>query len=392
MLKLKDVALLLSWLPLVWSTLALSSQDFDQVTTWPLCGRISETPPPDWVDGCPSERWGNSDYTDLPLSSTFGPRQKASDNFRYDFHRGIDIPTAIGTPIFAIADGIVKKAGYNPAYYDAIVQIRHYRPGYSSCHNVGCYYSNYIHLDSWTVSANQTVSKGELIGYTGVNASGFAHLHFEIRNSPSFDYYSAWQRDAIHPLHVLPYSEPSLPSISFDSVDSSIRKSPVVQVTVNTQRVDVISVVLVLYAKKGKGAYKLVEQPGNIVDANGYNVNPSWFDMDEWNFQYSHKDSSKSPWESFGEGGDNQCPPHKDHGPSYDTNVHLDVQDPYDSRIGLFNGVRIAPAIYNANTSDYSLTLTFNELDGPTDCIEAYVLLAAGSAATEQWGDCSGLM
>ncbi len=373
---------------LTWSTIA-SSQDFDQTPNWPLCGRISEAPPTGWVetDGCPKERWGNADYTDLPLSSTFGPRQKASEAYRYDYHRGIDIPTPIGTPVFAIADGIVRIAGNQTAYSDPLIQIRHYRPGYSSCKNVGCYYSNYQHLNDWTVSVKQTVSKGELIGYTGVSDSGFAHLHFEIRNSPSFDYYSAWQRDAIHPLHVLPYSDSSVPSISFDAVDTRIPNSPVVQVTISTPRLDVTGIVLLIY----DDAYQLVNQPGNTSDALGYKVNPTWFDMDVWNFQYSHKNNTRFPWESFGDAGDNECPYHEDHGSNYDPNTHLDAQAPDDSRVGLFNGVRIAPAPYNARTTNYSLSLTFNELNGPAQCIEAYVFLAAGKTASKQWGDCSGL-
>ncbi len=376
MSNLKQILLVLSLS--VSNALAL---DFDQSHAWPLCGRISENPPPGWdeADGCPSDRWGNSDYTDMPSSSTFGPRQKASENYRYDYHRGIDIPTEIGTPIFAIADGIVKIAGNHSAYSDALVQLRHYRPGYSSCYKVGCYYSNYIHLQSWTVSANQSVSKGDLIGYTGESVSGFAHLHFEIRDSPSFDPYSAWQRDAIHPLHVLPYHDSSLPTITFDFVDL-----PMVQLTINTPRVDVTGLALVAYDEN----YQLVIQPSS--DANGYNVNPPWFKMDEWNFQYSHKNSSKYSWNSFGAEGNNECPYHEEHGSSYNANVHLDHQDPSSSHVGLFNGVRIAPAIYNVAT-EYSLTLTFNKLKEPARCIEAYVFLATGNTTRQQWGECSGL-
>jgi len=61
---------------------------------WPLCGHITQAPPAGWqdTDGCPDTRW-NEDFADFPLSSSFGPRQKASENFRYDYHRGIDIPT-----------------------------------------------------------------------------------------------------------------------------------------------------------------------------------------------------------------------------------------------------------------------------------------------------------
>ncbi len=384
MSNFKQIVLILSLSPIM-----SNASDFDQAPAWPLCGRISENPPADWdkTDGCPSDRWGNPDHTDMPLSSTFGPRQKASENYRYDYHRGIDIPTEMGTPIFAIADGIVKIAGNHSAYSDALVQLRHYRPGHSSCYKIGCYYSNYTHLQSWTVSANQSVSKGDLIGYTGKSVSGFAHLHFEIRNSPSFDYYSVWQRDAIHPLHVLPYKHSSVPTITFDSVDTTLPNSPVVQLTVSTPRLDVTGVALVIYDKN----YQSVIQAGDTADAKGYNVNPPWFKMDEWNFQYSHKNSSKYPWSSFQAGGNHECPHHDKHGSSYNANVHADLQDPSDSHAGLFNGVRIAPATYNTATPKYSLTLTFNALKGPAHCIEAQVFLATGNTARQQWGDCSGL-
>ena len=86
------------------------SQEFDQDLAWPLCGRIAESPPSGWVesDGCPPERWGNADHTDLTLNSPFGPRPLVSENDRYDFHRGIDLGTPEWTPVFAITDGITR--------------------------------------------------------------------------------------------------------------------------------------------------------------------------------------------------------------------------------------------------------------------------------------------
>ena len=42
---------------------------------------------------------------------------------RYDFHRGVDIPTPIGTPLVAIDDGTVRIAGSHSAYSDGVVQV-----------------------------------------------------------------------------------------------------------------------------------------------------------------------------------------------------------------------------------------------------------------------------
>ena len=42
---------------------------------------------------------------------------------RYDFHRGIDIPTADQTPLYAIDDGEVVIAGHHRLYYDPLIQV-----------------------------------------------------------------------------------------------------------------------------------------------------------------------------------------------------------------------------------------------------------------------------
>ena len=363
-----------------------SAQQFDETMAWPLCGRINEAPPQGWIetDGCPSARWDDPNFNDLPISSPFGPRRLSSENDRYDFHRGIDIPTPEMTPVFAIADGIVKIAGSDPGYSDPLVQLRHYRPGHSSCDNVGCYHTNYLHLLQALVADESAVSKGDLIGYSGSSASGFEHLHFEIRDAPAFDVLSRWQRDAINPLEGLPYQSPESATISFDAVDTSNPLNPVVLLTVQTLRRDVSRVDLTLSDSSGNA----IAQPGNVADSKGYNVHPSWFGMHEWNFQYSHKNSSSIPWESFGQGGANECPYYADHGASYSAHVHMDQQHPLDPQVGLFNGVESfrGPMVDDV----YSLELSFHELQGPADCIVAEVFFAAGGSTTAEWGNCSG--
>ncbi len=363
----------------------VQAAEFDAAMAWPLCGRISEAPPVGWQesDGCPVDRHGNADYTDLPLSSTYGPRWLASENRRYDFHRGLDIASSIGTPVFAITDGVVRIAGTHSSYEDPLVQLRHYRPGHSSCTNVGCYHSNYMHMDSVVVAVDQLVTKGQLIGYTGKSKSDFEHLHFEVRDAPAYDVYSNWSRDAVHPLGILPFTSSDAIDLTIDNVDQSNANNPVLEATVTTPRPDIQRVEVTLYDNTGA----VLSQDGNLADSYGYNIYPSWFDMNDGNRQYTHKNSSNFPWSSYDIDGDNECPYAHDHGSGYSANVHMDQAASDDYQEGHFNGVRIGTGFYSTGT--YHLNLTFEELSGAPACIKVQALPISGAPVEAQWGDCS---
>ncbi|MDO5736171.1 MAG: M23 family metallopeptidase, partial [Propionibacteriaceae bacterium] len=84
-------------------------------------------------------------------------------------HTGQDFPAAVGTPIYAVASGIVLSptaggwAGTN-------VVISHGNGGSTL----------YAHMSSRTVSTGQAVKAGQLIGYVGLTGRTFgAHLHME---------------------------------------------------------------------------------------------------------------------------------------------------------------------------------------------------------------------
>jgi len=369
------------------ASFAVQAANTDPDTIWPLCGRITASPPGGWVDtdGCPAVRAGDAVYSDEPLSSTFGPRPLASESNRYDFHRGVDIATPIGTPFFAITDGSVEIAGNSASYSDPLVKLRHFRPGESSCSPNGCYHSYYLHISSWVVSENDQVVKGQLLGYTGASSSGFEHVHFEVRDAPDFDVFSAWSRDAIHPLSVVPYSTGNSTTISFNAVDFAVPSAGVVDLTLISNRFDLVSVDLALF----DDSHQLLAQTGNTPDANGYLVQPSSFDMEAWNFMYSHKDSTNFPWEAYGTGGIYECPYHADHGASYDAGLHMDAQQPGNSFEGLFNGLHIRTQKYwPSDVDDYQVDLEFTALEGPAACIEATALFASGESALSKWGNC----
>ncbi len=89
-------------------------------------------------------------------------------------HKGIDLAAPKGTPVHAVASGIVIEAGAlaaNDGRYGNAVIIEH-----------GARRSLYAHLDSVTVKRGERVEAGTLIGKVG--ETGFAtgpHLHFEVR-------------------------------------------------------------------------------------------------------------------------------------------------------------------------------------------------------------------
>jgi len=88
------------------------------------------------------------------------------------FHKGIDIAYAMGSPIQAAADGIVIVAG--PRYrWGNVIIIDHFGNGYTTI---------YAHLSGMKVVEEDTVQKGDVIGYLGSTGKATGpHLHYEVR-------------------------------------------------------------------------------------------------------------------------------------------------------------------------------------------------------------------
>jgi peptidoglycan DL-endopeptidase CwlO len=108
---------------------------------------------------------------DGPVVSPFGPR---TINGSYEYHPGIDIAVPEGTPIRAAAAGTVifTEPEASSGGYGNYTCIDH-GGGLSTC---------YAHQTSFAVSAGQSVSQGEIIGYSGCTGYCFGpHVHFEVR-------------------------------------------------------------------------------------------------------------------------------------------------------------------------------------------------------------------
>jgi hypothetical protein len=350
-------------------------------TNWPLCGRIADAPPVGWTErqGCPAERQGDHDFTDFPLSATYGPERLSNPTDRYAWHRGIDIPTVCGTPVFAVADGGVINAGARSGYGSLMVRIRH--GDLDRCSD-GCAHSEYNHLADVAVREGHKVHAGELIGWTGFYGAGndegrtvdevcgtlrgdnVDYLHFEVRQAPWWDRYSSWSRDAIHPLTVLPYEDLGVQDIRvfFESVDASDPEHPRVTVTAQiraAEEMDLDAIVVRVLDKSAPYGPQEVPQPDDMPTADGYVLHPSRIDFQEWNAAWTHKDSPTVPWASF-----DDCPYGDAHGSDYDADVHTGALHPDDSRFFWFNGIGMWVRRFDLNTVVWSSTTHFSELIG----------------------------
>ena len=102
-----------------------------------------------------------------PLSSPFGVRMEGTWP---GMHRGVDIATAVGTPVRPLLDGRVRFAG-EMSGYGLVVWIDH-GPEMLSV---------YAHLSETAVQPGQDVTKATVIGLTGQSGHVTGpHLHLEV--------------------------------------------------------------------------------------------------------------------------------------------------------------------------------------------------------------------
>lgn len=84
-------------------------------------------------------------------------------------HRGTDYAASRGTPVFAVGDGRVQRAGYSRA-----------NGNYVFISHGGAYVTKYLHLHKRNVKQGQRVSQSQVIGTVGsTGAATGPHLHYE---------------------------------------------------------------------------------------------------------------------------------------------------------------------------------------------------------------------
>lgn len=105
-----------------------------------------------------------------------------TDSGQTDGHDGYDWRMAEGTPLLAVADGLVMYAGLEPPFncpplnrtVQAIyVQLRHRAPDGTE------YITIYGHLSRVAVATGETILERTIVGFSGnTGCSGTPHLHF----------------------------------------------------------------------------------------------------------------------------------------------------------------------------------------------------------------------
>lgn len=122
------------------------------------------------------------------LTNTFG---LARSYYSSGYHTGLDFAAPSGTPIMAVANGVITSTGYEGAYGNQTVQTL--EDGMEIWYN---------HQTSFAVSPGDVVRAGQVIGYVGStgNSTG-PHLHLEIRPGAGdpVDPYSALMQHGLMP-------------------------------------------------------------------------------------------------------------------------------------------------------------------------------------------------
>jgi len=104
------------------------------------------------------------------ISSDYGARHDPIHGHE-SHHGGMDIAAPQGTPVLAMADGVVVRAGLSGAYGN-LVELRHSSGAVT----------RYAHQDRLDVRAGDSVQAGQQLGTVGsTGRSTGHHLHLEVR-------------------------------------------------------------------------------------------------------------------------------------------------------------------------------------------------------------------
>lgn len=139
-------------------------------------------------------RWDGSEASGSGMKTFDSPRFGMVRDGGARPHAGVDLDAPVGTPIFAVADGVITLARYNDPMLgsDVLLMFRPtasmltYLASVGSAASDAVLFANYAHLSAVFVETGQRVARGTMIGRTGTSGNAdqkYPHLHFEIRKT-----------------------------------------------------------------------------------------------------------------------------------------------------------------------------------------------------------------
>jgi len=109
------------------------------------------------------------------ITSRFDPNRMHPVLHQIRAHRGVDYGSPYGSPIYATADGVIKKSGFQNAYGN-VVTIQH-------GNSISTLYAHMSKIAS-AAKAGSRVKQGDIIGYVGKTGRVTGtHLHYEFRKN-----------------------------------------------------------------------------------------------------------------------------------------------------------------------------------------------------------------
>lgn len=152
-------------------------------------------------------------------------------------HLAVDIKVPEGTPVYAMANGVVSKTSNQSDGFGIHVVLKHNNfPDLNDSSKREVLYSSYSHMSQSLVSVGEVVVKGQQIGLSGHTGTATTpHLHFQIDN----------EKATYHPFWPFTWKEAADAGLDFFSaVNAGLGKDLALETTVNP----------VVYVQKFQGA------------------------------------------------------------------------------------------------------------------------------------------